>query len=265
VTDEQGQEPGRQEEEPTQLDGTAPGSTPADKPDDESTMIGPDPWPDAWPAGPAATAEQPPVVDDRGPSGTSILPTVPAEPAGAEQPAAPRWSARAHVPTPGPDQAIAEEEWSPGEPPRSMILPVALTTVVVVLLAIIAFGIWLILRNSNSGAPAPSPSTHTTSAPPTTRVPTRTSAPPTTTAAVPVALPPVSGLTYDQAAKRLQDLGFVPQRSNEPNSDVPAGRVIGTDPPEGTVIRPGFTITVRVSTGAPTKPPAKTPTPTSTH
>ncbi|HTQ68546.1 MAG TPA: Stk1 family PASTA domain-containing Ser/Thr kinase [Solirubrobacteraceae bacterium] len=64
-----------------------------------------------------------------------------------------------------------------------------------------------------------------------------------------VPLPDVHGLHATQASARLHAAGFVPVVRNTPNSTVPAGIVIGTEPPAGTVDRQGSAVNVLVSTG----------------
>jgi serine/threonine-protein kinase len=78
-----------------------------------------------------------------------------------------------------------------------------------------------------------------------------------------VPIPDVSGLTYEEAAAKITELGFTPQRRDEISLTVPAGEVIGTEPPAGTTLRPapGIQVVIIVSQGepAPTQPPAPTP------
>jgi len=64
-----------------------------------------------------------------------------------------------------------------------------------------------------------------------------------------VALPDVHGLHATEASARLHGAGFVPEIRNTASTTVPAGVVIGTEPPAGTVDRQGSTVTVLVSSG----------------
>ncbi len=99
---------------------------------------------------------------DAGPTGTGVLPAVPAEPPdtgpATPPPATPRWSARAQVPTPGPG---GEDDWDrPGwddrdERPRSAVMPALIAAAVVILLAIIGLGVYLALNNRNTPTPTP--------------------------------------------------------------------------------------------------------------
>jgi len=64
-----------------------------------------------------------------------------------------------------------------------------------------------------------------------------------------VALPDVHGLHPTEASDRLHGAGFVPEVRNTSSATVPAGVVIGTEPPAGTVDRQGSTVIVLVSSG----------------
>lgn len=224
-----------------------------------------DPWAsNATPnATPAPNEPTEPVEPDAAPpafapGGTGILPAVPgppSEPAGPTPPAEPpRWSARAQVRTPEPDAdayTYAGAGWEDDRPPRGVMTPVLITIAVVLLLLLIGTGLWLVLRDPGGG-PTPAPTQPTTVRPtvPSTTRPAPTTTPPPQT----VPVPGVRGLTYAAAAAIITDSGFVPARSDEPSLDVPAGRVIGTTPPEGNQVRQGTTVTITVSTGPPAAP-----------
>jgi eukaryotic-like serine/threonine-protein kinase len=62
-------------------------------------------------------------------------------------------------------------------------------------------------------------------------------------------VPAVEGLTADEAADRLRDAGFEPERRREFSDTVRSGRVIETAPPEGSSVRKGSTVTLIVSRG----------------
>ena len=64
----------------------------------------------------------------------------------------------------------------------------------------------------------------------------------------PVPVPSVSGLSYSDASKVLQDDGFVVGRTDV-DSNEPAETVIGSLPNEGTTLRPGQRVTLLVSKG----------------
>jgi serine/threonine-protein kinase len=69
---------------------------------------------------------------------------------------------------------------------------------------------------------------------------------------VPVPIPNVQGDTYAQAQALLQSKGLVATESSGASTSTPAGEVDHTDPPIGTGVAPGSTVTVFVSTGPPT-------------
>ncbi|HSL57435.1 MAG TPA: PASTA domain-containing protein, partial [Acidimicrobiales bacterium] len=64
-----------------------------------------------------------------------------------------------------------------------------------------------------------------------------------------VTVPDVSGQTPEEALVTLQDLGFRVAEASQPSSSVPAGGVIGTDPPADAEVEAGSTVTILVSTG----------------
>jgi serine/threonine-protein kinase len=214
------------------------------------------------------TAEQP-AVDDAtiaGPpaeaGGTSVLPPVTDAPS-------PRWSARAQVRPAGLDRdEVPVEEWEqPGQPGPSLATPLLISLGVLLLLGLIAVGLWLLLRDRDAGPPPPVPTV--TPGPTLTQTPTTqpTTPPATTTAATsvapaPVEIPVLTGSTFDAAATALRDRGLRVQRRDQESTDVPEGQVIATDPPAGTLVVPGYPVTVIVSTGPPEPPPTTTTTTT---
>ena len=64
-----------------------------------------------------------------------------------------------------------------------------------------------------------------------------------------VQVPDVAGQPLEQARKALTDDGFKVVDRAEPNDQVPAGAVIGTDPPTGTEVERGSQVTLVVSQG----------------
>jgi serine/threonine-protein kinase len=64
-----------------------------------------------------------------------------------------------------------------------------------------------------------------------------------------VQVPDVAGQPLEQARKALTDDGFKVVDRAEPNDQVPAGTVIGTDPPTGTEVERGSQVTLVVSQG----------------
>jgi serine/threonine-protein kinase len=64
-----------------------------------------------------------------------------------------------------------------------------------------------------------------------------------------VEVPNVTGISQDEALRRLQDEGFVVRSSFEPSETVEAGNVIRTVPTFGTMVEEGSTIDLFVSSG----------------
>jgi beta-lactam-binding protein with PASTA domain/predicted Ser/Thr protein kinase len=62
-------------------------------------------------------------------------------------------------------------------------------------------------------------------------------------------VPLVGGLPADEAADRLREAGFKSEQRREFSDDVRRGRVIETTPPEGSTARKGSTVTLAVSRG----------------
>ncbi len=77
-----------------------------------------------------------------------------------------------------------------------------------------------------------------------TRVRLSVSSGPTT-----VNVPTVEGLTAAQADRALRRVRLKPANHSEPDTTVPAGRVISTDPTAGSTALPGSPVTVNVSSG----------------
>jgi serine/threonine-protein kinase len=69
----------------------------------------------------------------------------------------------------------------------------------------------------------------------------------------PVAIANVTGpqSSYHSAAAALQGQGLTPAESQQYSTSVPAGQVVGTNPPMGTTVPHGSTVTVVVSAGPP--------------
>jgi beta-lactam-binding protein with PASTA domain/predicted Ser/Thr protein kinase len=65
-----------------------------------------------------------------------------------------------------------------------------------------------------------------------------------------VTIPNVANTSSVAAANQLGGLGLVTKEQSEPNDTVPAGTVIRTDPPAGTEVDKGSTVTLVVSSGA---------------
>ena len=229
---------------------------------------------DATQAHPAATptAEQPPATGRRdgagdetvvvpkatGPGGTGVLPAVGGE--------APKWSARAQVRPSRVDDDVPPD-WEDGgaEPRRGLVAPILISVGAVLLLALIVAAVLQLMRTSaepvtpatttataSVASPTPSPTPEATTAPPTSDLPT-------SFGPAPVEIPQVAGSSFDDAATALRGLGLQVRRVDRSSATVPAGQVIETEPPAGTLALPGLTVEVVVSTG-----PAQAPSTTTT-
>ncbi|MGH8926983.1 MAG: Stk1 family PASTA domain-containing Ser/Thr kinase [Acidimicrobiia bacterium] len=65
------------------------------------------------------------------------------------------------------------------------------------------------------------------------------------------ALPELTGAAATDAFQQLADLDLVPDQQREASTTVEEGRVISTDPVAGTLVKPGDTVTLVVSSGPP--------------
>ena len=71
----------------------------------------------------------------------------------------------------------------------------------------------------------------------------------------PRTIPAIAATTpFDQASKAIKDLQLVPQRRDDFSDTVPQGQIVGTDPPAGTEVARGSTVTIIVSKGLQTIP-----------
>lgn len=185
----------------------------------------------------------------------------------AEQPTVQQpWSGRAGVPPPGvPPRGPAPTEWA--EPPdpdrRPWWMPILLGLLALVLLGVLAFGLWLLLRDDgNTPEPTPSPTVAPTTVAPTSAPPTSappTSAPPTTAPAE-VVVPPVIGRSLADARDLLEEAGLQPQIEFV-ESDQPDDTVVDADPAPGDRIPTNSSVVLYVSQGPP--PTTQAPPPSS--
>jgi hypothetical protein len=261
MADDQQQPPDRDSDQPPDAAGQqAPGRP-------EGT---PEPGPPAGSPAPDETRQFPaPPADDEtahlpasgGPrSGdTAILPPVPA------------WSGRAGVPPPDairvPEEVSGYEE--PG-PSRRWWTPLLLALLALVLLGLLGFGLWLILRqdsNPDPGTPAvtpPAPSTQTSLSSPA--APSPTTSPSTQSVPAQVVVPSLVGMDSDTAQSTLERLGLTVRLVSRPDPAAPPGTVVDTLPPAGSVVREGSRITLVIASAAPSPSPAlpsfPTPSPT---
>jgi PASTA domain len=114
------------------------------------------------------------------------------------------------------------------------------------------------------------------SAPEPTEAPAAESAVPTTQSPIPasvneakpvdVSVPSVNGSSSAGAKRQIEQAGFVFAQSFDYSSDVAKGYVLSQNPPAGTRLARGATVTIVVSSGMPPKPQAEpspaTPEPT---
>jgi hypothetical protein len=241
MADDQQQPPDRGEDQPPAAAGPSAGA-PADRPAPDETR--------QFPALPAddETAQLPTSGAPRS-GDTAILPPVPA------------WSGRAGVPP--PDSIRASEEVSAYQEPgasRRWWMPLLLALLALVLLGLLAFGLWLIMRQDNSsdpGTPAvtpPAPSTQTVqSSPP---APSPTTAPSTQSVPAQVVIPPLVGMDSDTAQSTLDRLGLTVRLVSRPDPAAPPGTVVETLPGEGSVVRQGSRITLVIASAAPSPSPS---------
>ncbi|MCZ7440576.1 PASTA domain-containing protein [Micromonospora sp. WMMC241] len=176
------------------------------------------------------------------------------------------WSGRAGVPPPRPaGYPEPGAEWYGDEQAgRRWWMPILLGVLALVLIGLIALGVWLALRAADrDSGPGTSPSAAPSASAPTSAAPTSASpsssspsTPPTTTAAE-VPMPPLVGLPESAARAALDRLGIDYRVQRRP-SDRPAGTVIATDPEAGYSVGEGERVTLVVAepaeptTGAPT-------------
>ncbi|HEX6500984.1 MAG TPA: PASTA domain-containing protein [Micromonosporaceae bacterium] len=235
--------------------GTAPGpgGTPGDAtaqwtPEDEEDTGRPaDPW--------AGRDEEPEVAGESGAPTTVLPPTPPDATNVLPPPDTARWAARAEVPPPRP---VATESWvEEPPPPRRSWWPVLIGLLILVLLALIAIGVWLALRGDRPVAP-PSPTGTPSASPSASPTPTRSLTPssaPTTTQTV--VIPPLVGVPVDDAAALLDQAGLRYRIQRRVDGSVPAGTVLATNPAAGAEVPVGSQVTLVVAS-APAPPPSPT-------
>jgi hypothetical protein len=179
------------------------------------------------------------------------------------------WLGRAEVPAPGGpavrDGAPVEWYVSGDDPDRRWWMPILVGIVALLLLALLALGVWLIARSSDEPEIPPSPSVPVSTslsyvtAEPTTAVPTTGAPRPSATTVTPIVMPSLVGLPQEEARAALDQLGL-PYRLRFQSSDQPAGTVIETDPPAGATLTEGEKVTLVIAGS--TASPSPTPEPT---
>jgi PASTA domain len=190
-----------------------------------------------------------------------------------DEPAA--WSGRAAVPPAsgaevretGPVAWPGTEERPDGRP---WWLPILAGIVTLILVTVLAYGLWLIFQSREgeppvTPTPPPPPATSApTSAPPTTEQPSPTQ--PETTART-VVMPPVVGLPQEAATALLDQLG-VGYRLRFRPSEASPGTVTRSEPDAGEPVAPGTQVTLTIAEARPqgetTAPAPATSTPDAT-
>jgi len=171
------------------------------------------------------------------------------------------WSGRAGVP-PRTMREVRETgpvawETSADQDGRRWWMPILIGIIALLLLGILAFGIWLILKSQENepGPPSPSPSVSSTtpSASPTP-APTTSQPTPSATAPAKVTVPTLVGLPEQEARAKLDELGL-PYRLQFRESDQPPGTVIATDPKARAEVDPDTVVTLVIAQSPPAPPP----------
>jgi hypothetical protein len=145
-------------------------------------------------------------------------------------------------------------------------MPIVVGIVALVLLALLGWGIWLIVQAQNQNAPAPSPAVTMSIAPPESTEPTTeptteepTTTPPTTEpTATEVTIPALRGLSREQAQQALSRRGLSSRLRFVTSDDAPAGTVIDSDPGEGQEVPPDTVVTLIIAAEPTTGPMTST-------
>jgi len=249
---------------------------PAPGPSDDATRIAPA-------AGPLDDATRIAPRSPIPPDATRVSPVSPAEDDWAPSRANPVWSGRAEVRAPQPGRTAFDTDWptGPAVVPASRArdrwwMPIVVGIIVLIMLALLGWGIYLIVQNSDgTGTPAPSPTTTAATTTATTAPTTPPSSEPTTTSpstspstteptSTEVTIPALRGLALADARAALNSTGlsyYVLYRDS-PRSE--PGTVIDCDPAEGQVVPPDTRVTLVVARGASTSPSASATTTTPT-
>jgi hypothetical protein len=252
----------------------------AGRPGDDATV--------AVPAGGDATRAMPAAGDaTRAMPAGDATQAVPADGDATQRVAPHIWAARVHVPpadvAPAPQPATqwpeGYSEPGYGEGERSWLRPAVIALVVLILLAMLGTGLWLIFNRTDTrqapvpGIPPPASGsatlsatatesatpTHTATGTPTasptsqaTGAPTPTPIP---TAAAAVAVPNLVGQTEAEAKRQLTAKGLTYQVTRRTTTGAPAGTVIATEPGSGSMVAKGTQVILTVAQ-APASPSA---------
>lgn len=190
------------------------------------------------------------------------------------------WAGRAGVRPGGPGDPDPATGWAaepgPEEPRGRWWTPIAVGFVALVLLALLGWGIYLIVQNTGDDEETPAPAvsvTATASAPPATTPPaseapstapattTPTSAAPTTTPAD-LTIPALRGLSLEEARAALNGTGLNYRLRYVLSTEAPPGTVIDSDPAEGQQVPADTVVNLIIAsepTATPTTPPPTTP------
>jgi hypothetical protein len=222
----------------------------------------------------------PPVRDDATvvrPDATSVMP--PATDEWAPARGNPAWTGRAEVRAPRPSGVrLPEDDWAvvaAREPRDRWWMPIVVGIIALVLLAALAFGIYLIVQNSGADeTPAPTVSTTvvpTATSTGSTAVTTEPTTAPTSTAptteptSTEVTIPALIGLSLPDAQAALSRMGLQRYKVIYRDDDAQPGTVIGSDPAEGQEVPPDTTVTLVVAKQSTSSPTATATTTGSTQ
>jgi PASTA domain len=208
------------------------------------------------------TQPQPPAEDDpretarfdRPSDETAVMPPAAAP---GEPPA--RWAARAGVPAGGPRQSAPEQQWVPDQPARTWWAPILIGVAILVLVGLIALGLWVAVRSKpgtpTSPTPVPSSAAPSSASPSPSPSPSPSASP---TAAL-VFVPSLHGVALNDAEQILQSEGLGWTVTTQVTSDFPAGTVIDTNPSADSQVPTGTTVKLVVATAPPS--PSVSPSP----
>jgi hypothetical protein len=138
-------------------------------------------------------------------------------------------------------------------------MPIVVGIVVLVLLAVLGVGVWLIVqagKEDDPAAPAVTPTVAPASTLPTDAATAASPAAPSTeatTAPVDVAIPALVGLSSAEARRALDRVGLTYRLISRPD-EAPLETVIDCDPPEGRQVPADTEVTLVIAAPLPTTP-----------
>jgi hypothetical protein len=204
------------------------------------------------------------------PDSTSVMPPVGAE-RDSEASDAP-WSGRAEVRPPRPGDYTSTDDWTneqPAEPRGKWWMPIVVGIVGLLLVALLGWGIWLILQAQNNGdetpppAPTPTAPVTPTATQPTTQETTAAPTEPTTGEPSPieVTIPALRGLPQSEAQRALSRRGLSARLRFVQSTEAAPGTVIDSDPAEGQKVPQDTVVTLVIASAPPTSAtPSSSPT-----